>query len=288
MARISYVNGRFAQHSEALVHIEDRGYQFADGVYEVMAFYNRRFLDEAGHMQRLERSLQELSIAMPMSMTALTLLTRELVARNARDNGTLYIQVTRGVARRDHGFPAQAKPALSMMVCPIKIPKKEEFAQGVAMVTHPDERWARCDIKSVSLLANVLAKQAANQKKAREALLVKPDGTVTEGSSCNFYIVNAKRELLTHPREHSILGGITRQDVIEVAEKQNVSIVERPFNLEEVMNAREAFITSTSINILPVVTIDERPIANGKPGPVTGALLAQYLDHVEAQTGFRP
>lgn len=288
MARISYVNGRYLPHAQAAVHIEDRGYQFADGVYEVMAFYNRRFLDEDPHLRRLQRSLSELSITMPLSLAALKLVMREVVARNRRDHGTLYMQITRGVAKRYHDFPKDVRPAIVMTVNAIRIPSKEETIKGVALITYPENRWSRRDIKSISLLANVLAKQAASEAGAREALLVDTESMVTEGSSSNAYIVTQAGELITHPLASSILGGITREDVVAVARQERVKLAERRFSLQEAYDAAEMFVTSTSINILPVVRLDGKEIGCGKPGKVTMALLERYLEHIEAQTGFRP
>lgn len=286
MSRISYVNGRYLHHHEALVHVEDRGYQFSDGIYEYVAFYNRALLDGELHFKRLERSLRELQIALPMSIPALRLVVRELIARNGRTDGGLYIQVTRGVARRDHAFPRNVKPALVMTVCAAKLPKPHEVQHGVRVITQPDIRWGRRDIKSVSLLANILAKQEAAAAGAREAWLV-DGGVVSEGSASNTYIVSARGELVTHPANELILGGVTRDVLLRLAQKAGLPVAERAFTLDEVRAAAEAFLTSTSANVLPVVQVDGAAVGSGSPGPVTRQLQALYADHIYSQTGKR-
>lgn len=285
MARISYVDGHYLLHSDSLVHIEDRGYQFADGIYEYFAFYNNTLLDGERHFKRLERSLKELNIAAPMSLASLKLVIRELIDRNGRSEGGLYLQITRGVARRDHVFPKISKPILTMTVCAPKSPRPEEMKHGVHVITAPDHRWHRRDIKSVSLLANILAKQQASMKSAREAWLSLEDGTFTEGSASNIYIVNGKGELRTHPADHHILGGVARDVVLGLARANGVKVVEKPFTRNDIKNSQEAFMTSTSINVLPVVRIDDIRIGSGKPGSVTKKLMELYHAHIFAQTG---
>lgn len=285
MARISYTNGQYVLHADAMVNIEDRGYQFADGVYEYVAYYNGRMLDPDLHFARLERSMQAISLIPPMSLRAFSIVSRELIERNGRPDGGLYIQVTRGVARRDHPFPKNTKPALSMTVCGAKIPKPHEVEKGVQVMTSPDIRWIRRDIKSISLLANVLAKNEASQKKMRESWFYLDDGRVTEGSASNAYIVNDKGELITHPADTHILGGVTRDVVLRLARNAGITVAERPFTLSEIKTAREAFITSTSANVLPVVKVDDITIGNGKPGEVAKKLLSLYHGHIFAQTG---
>lgn len=283
MPQIAYVNGRYVPHAKAGVHIEDRGHQFADGIYEYIAFYNRRLLDAEPHLKRMERSLKELSIAAPMSPAAMKLVIAELISRNSREDGGLYVQVTRGSARRDHPFPKDTKPSLVMTVCASKLAKAAEVEKGVAVITYPDRRWTRRDIKSISLLANVIAKQEASSKKCREAWLLEGD-VVTEGAVSNSYIIK-NGTLITHPANEHILGGIVREVVLRLAGKAAIPVEERPFTLKEVHSAAEAFLTSTSANILPVVRIDDQSIGSGKPGPVTAKLLALYSEHVFAQTG---
>lgn len=279
--RIAYVNGCYLDHAQAGVHVEDRGYQFSDGIYEYIAFYNGILLDGDLHFARLERSLKALEIPLPASLAAMGIIARELIGRNGRDDGGLYIQVTRGVARRDHPFPKNTKPALVMTVCGAKTPKESESKNGVKVITRPDIRWARRDIKSISLLANVLAKQDATREGVREAWLMVGD-VVTEGAVSNAYIVS-NGELVTHPANEFILGGVTRDVVLRLARTANIPVVERPFSLAEAKAADEAFITSTSANVLPVVKIDE--VSLGKPGPVTRTLQELYGVHIHAQTG---
>lgn len=210
----------------------------------------------------------------------------ELIERNGREHGGIYVQVTRGVARRDHLFPKNTAPALVMTVCAPKFPKPVEIKHGVCVITTPDIRWGRCDIKSVALLANVLAKQEASSHKAREAWLM--DGNdVTEGAVSNAYIFTKKDVLVTHPLTEGILGGITRDVVITLAKKAGIAVEERAFTLVEARSAAEAFLTSTSANVLPVVKIDDHVVGEGTPGKHTRKLLELYIDHIYKQTGFK-
>ena len=284
MAKIAYVNGSYVYSHDAFVHMEDRGYQFADGIYEVIAFYNGKLLDEALHLKRFYRSMNELEIAPPMSEAALKLVTRELLRRNSRIDGTLYMQVTRGVAKRDHVFPKFAHSSLTMSISGPKVPKEEDVKNGVSVILAQEQRWARRDIKSVALLPNVLAKQKASLAGAREAWLVEGE-IITEGSVSNCAIVNAKGEIVTHPANHSILGGITRHVVLEIAQKAGYKVVERAFSVKEAKAAKEAFILGTTANVLPVVKLDGKAVGSGKPGAVTQGLLALYYQHIYKQTG---
>ena len=285
MARISYVNGAYELHNEAMVHVEDRGYQFADGIYEYIAFYNQKLLDANLHFARLERSLGELDIALPMSLSAMQLVVRELIERNGRQDGGLYIQITRGVAKRDHPFPKDTKPSLVMTVCGAKSPKAHEVIEGVKVITLPDNRWNRRDIKSVSLLANVLSKQEASRKNVREAWLYMDKGYFSEGSVSNAYIINTQGDIITHPLDQNILGGVTRDVVLKLARKAGITVHEKPFTMYDIKQASEAFITSSSANVLPVVKVDEVLLGKGKPGEVTKKLQALYNAHVLKQTG---
>lgn len=282
--RISYVNGRFVPHHEAMVHVEDRGYQFADGVYEYIAFYNGVPLDGEPHLQRLQRSAAELGISMPMGLRPMMLVIRELLEQNARDDGGLYIQITRGVAKRDHVFPKRVRPALVMTVCGPKRPKPHDVKNGVRAITHPDIRWLRRDIKSVSLLANVVARQKAADVQAREAWMI-DGGVVTEGAVSNAYIVNEKGEVVTHPADVHILNGITRGVVLRLAREIGVAVREEAFSVSDIEKAAEAFITSTSAGVLPVTRVDDIIIGGNKPGPVTQRLQAAYNHHIFTQTG---
>jgi D-alanine transaminase len=287
MAQIAYVNGKYVHQRDGAVHIEDRGYQFSDGIYEYIAFYNRRLLDEEPHLARLQRSIKEINIEMPVALPAFKLIMRELIARNERDHGAFYIQVTRGVARRDHAFPAAApKPALVMTISAAKIPKPTELSDGVRVITQPEQRWARRDIKSISLLANVLAKQEAAKHKAREAWLIEDGDVVTEGSSSNAYIVNAKGEVVTHPADHHILGGVTREVLMKLAKKNNITVIEKPFTLGDVNKAAEAFLTSTSGAVIPVVKVGDVTVGSGKPGEVTKKLMQLFASHILKETGY--
>lgn len=278
MSRIAYVNGRYVQRAAAAVNIEDRGYQFADGVYEVCEVRGGRLVDERRHMERLQRSLKELRIAMPMSLTALSAVLHETVRRNRVTDGIVYLQITRGVAKRDHPFPAvPVPPAIVVTASRLDTQKMEAMAaEGVVVITLPDNRWDRVDIKSISLLPNVLAKQAAREQGAREAWFVDRDGRITEGSSSNAWIVTRDGKLVTRQADHAILKGITRGVVLEAMKAQALVLEERPFTVEEAYQAREAFLTSASQLVLPVVRIDGKPVGNGAPGLVATALRRDF------------
>jgi D-alanine transaminase len=284
MSRIAYVNGRYLPHGDAKVAVEDRGYQFADGVYEVCEVRGGHLIDERRHMARLDRSLGELQIARPMSPAALKVVLRETVRRNRVRDGIVYVQVTRGVARRDFPFPAAGiRPSLVVTARSNDRGRLEQMAtEGIAVVTVPDMRWQRVDIKSVALLPNVLAKQSAREQGAREAWLTDAQGRITEGASSNAWIVNRDGKLITHPLGHDILPGITRSVVIDVIKAQGLAFEERAFTVEEAYAAREAFITSASQIVLPVVSINGRPVGNGAPGLIATALRRDYHRHAEA------
>jgi len=256
MARYAYVNGRYVDHREASVHIEDRGYQLADGVYEVVGVRDGKLIDEGPHIDRLDRSLRELRIGWPVSRQALGFIMRELMRRNRLRDGLIYMQVTRGVARRDHAFPTTAvKPALVLTTKNTRHLGLDP-GPGVAVKTQPDIRWERCDIKTVALLPNVLAKQAARESGAYEAWLVDDKGCITEGASTNAWIVTPENELVTRQTDNGILAGITRGTLKKIAGDLQLKFVERPFTLAEARNAREAFITSATSFVTPVVRID--------------------------------
>ena len=283
MSRIAYVNGRYVPRRDAMVHIEDRGYQFADGVYELWEVRGGRMVDERRHLDRLMRSLNELQIAVPMAPTAFSLVLRETIRRNRVRNGIIYVQVTRGVARRDHAFPPpETQPSLVVTARSLDLEANERLAaQGVAVVTLPDNRWARVDIKTISLLPNVLAKQAARLQGAREAWFVDRDGRVTEGASTNAWIVTADGKVVTRPADNGILRGITRTVLVEAIKAHGLVLDERAFTVAEARTAREAFVTAASQIVMPVVRIDGQPVGDGKPGPVARALRRDFHRHSE-------
>jgi D-alanine transaminase len=284
MSRIAYVNGRYVPRGAAMVHIEDRGYQFSDGVYEVCEVRGGRLIDERRHIARLQRSLSELRIAMPMAPAALGVVLREAVWRNRVQNGIVYVQVTRGVARRDHAFPPPGTPpSIVVTARNIDIERNERAAaEGIAVITLADNRWSRVDIKAVALLPNVLAKEAAREQGAREAWFVDARGFVTEGSSTNAWIVTADGKVVTRPAESGILRGITRAVLIEAIAAQGLVFEERAFTAVEAYSAREAFVTAASQIVMPVVRIDGRTIGVGKPGPVATALRREFHRFAEA------
>jgi D-alanine transaminase len=288
MSRIAYVNGCYVPHARAAVHIEDRGYQFADGVYEVVGVVGGRLIDEALHLDRLEHSLGEVSIRPPMSRAALRFIVGEIIRRNQLRHGIVYIQITRGVAPRDHAFPARAKPAVVMTARRLKLPDPKVVARGVDVITLPDLRWKRCDIKSLSLLPNVLAKQTAKKRGAYEAWLVDDAGLITEGTSTNAGIVTKKGVLVTRAPDVAILNGVTRRAVLDLARREGIRIEERCFTLKEALAAREAFITSTTNYVMPVVHVDGKPVGDGKPGPFSRKLREQYLAYMAKPADREP
>ena len=286
MSRIAYVNGRYVPHRDAAIHIEDRGYQFADGVYEVIAVEDGVMIDDDLHYRRLGRSLDELAIARPMSDKALDNVLREVIRRNRVRNGIVYLQVTRGVARRDHAFPAgDVEPAVVVTARRLKPADPAVLRDGVRVITVPDIRWKRRDIKSVSLLPNVLAKEKAKASGAYEAWQIDEDGLITEGTATNAWIINDRDELITRPAGPEILNGCTRQALIEMATAAGLELVERPFTLLEALAAKEAFLSSTTNFVCPIVKIDDAQIGDGSPGPYARKLRSLYLDHIDSQKG---
>jgi len=283
MSRIAYVNGRYLPLCDAAVSVEDRGYQFADGVYEVCEVRGGRLVDERRHMARLDRSLRAIGMTRPMSAAALSVVLHETVRRNRVHDGIVYLQITRGVARRDFAFPpADTPPSVVVSARSNDRARLEQLAaDGIAVITVPDTRWSRVDIKSVALLPNVLAKQAAREQGAREAWLVDAQGRVTEGASSNAWIVSREGKLITRSLGNDILAGITRSVVIDVVKAQGIAFEERAFSVEEAYAAREAFVTSASQIVLPVVSIDGRPVGNGAPGLVATALRRDFHRHAE-------
>lgn len=285
MSRIAYVNGQYVPHRDAAVHVEDRGYQFADGVYEVFAVIDGKLIGEQGHLDRLAHSLGELRIDWPLSRRALLVVVNEVRRRNHVTNGLVYLQVTRGAAPRDHPFPAHTQSALVVTARKAPAVDKAALKAGVEVITIPDIRWQRCDIKSVALLPNVLGKQQAREAGAFEAWQVDADGCVTEGTSTNAWIVTADGELVTRDIGTDILNGITRIAVLEAAAEAGVPVRERPFTTAEATAAREAFITSSTSHVKAVTRIDRLSVGNGHIGELTSRILDLYLAYVEAHGG---
>lgn len=278
MSRCAYVNGAYVALDEPAVGIEDRGFQFADGVYEVWSLHRGQMLDMDAHIARLERSLGELRIDVPMTSAALLAVLHETVRRNRIRDGLVYLQITRGAAPRDHGFPKDAAPTVVVTVRRIDHAALARRARdGVRVITTPDIRWGRCDIKSVSLLPNVLAKQAAREADAYEAWLVDDDGFVTEGTSSTAWIVDGQGCLRTRALGNDILPSVTRAVLLSLARERQMAVEERAFTVAEVKAAKEAFMSSASAVATSIVAVDGVPIGSGKPGPVALALREAYF-----------
>ena len=281
MSRIVYVNGRFVPESEAHVSVFDRGFLFGDGVYEVSSVLDRGLVDNAAHLARLERSLGELGMALPLSPDEIVRAQKELVARNDVDEGVVYLQVTRGPADRDFAYPAQPKPTVVMFTQTKPIVDSPLATRGIQVITLPDLRWKRRDIKTVGLLAASMAKQAALDAGTDDAWLVE-DGFVTEGSSNNVYIVTGGGTVVTRDLGDEILHGITRAAVLRLARERQIAVEERAFTVDEAKRAAEAFMTSASSFVIPVVGIDGERVGDGKPGAVTGRLREIYIESARA------
>ncbi len=279
VGRVAYVNGQYFAHGEAGVHIEDRGLQFADGIYEVFGIIGGRPLDEEEHLDRLERSVREIGMAMPMGRAALKLVSRELVRRNNLRDALVYLQVTRGAVRRDHPAPKHPpRPTLIMTVKPINIEANDKRRElGVAAIVLPDERWARRDIKSTALLPNILAKTKARNAGAFEAILTDDDGFVTEGASTSFWIVGKDGTLITRDLSHAILPGVTRRVILDAAREAQIPVVERRFTPNEAKSAREAFLSAATLGATAVVEIDGEPVGDGRPGTLTRRIQELYV-----------
>lgn len=284
MARFAYVNGRYVPHREGSVHIEDRGYQFGDGVYEVIPIVEDRLVDAGPHLDRLDRSLAEMRIEWPVSRNVLEMVMAELIARNRVSEGLIYMQVTRGVAPRDHKFPANAKPSLVMTTRKVRFRDQKKLSDGVKVITIPDIRWARCDIKTISLVPNCIGKTEAAEAGAYEAWQVDDGGFVTEGTSSNAWIVTDDDRLLTRPATQDILRGVTRQSLLRIAAEEGLSFEEKPFTVDEAKAAREAFASSATSFVTPVVQIDDTILGNGAPGFLSRRLQRWYLAYCEGRT----
>lgn len=286
MPRIAYVNGAYVRNAEAAVSIEDRGYQFADAVYEVWSVFGGRLADLDGHLNRLERSLGELGIAMPMPRQSLLIVLEEVVRRNHIIEGMVYLQVSRGVAPRDHVFPIGVKPSVVITAKPVDREAAARKAEaGVKAISAPDIRWGRCDIKTVGLLPNVLAKQAAKEQGAAEVIFVDRDGVVSEGGSTNVYMVGDDGVIRTRTLKANILAGVTRLNLLAVIAESGLEIREDAFTLAEAKAAREVFVTAATSLVLPVVAIDGHPIGTGTPGPVALSLRDSYIDKARRTAG---
>ncbi len=282
MSRIAYVNGRYVPHDQAEVHIDDRGYQFGDGIYEVVSVINGKLADQDWHLDRMAYSLREMDIPMPMSRAALKIIIKNMIIMNRIKFGLVYFQVTRGVMRRDHAINTLLTPQLVMTAK--TLPRLEQHeVNAVDVITVPDQRWQRRDIKTLQLLPNCMAKSKAVEAGAYEAWMVDSDGFITEGSSSNAWIVTKNGELITRPATYDILSGITRKSIMAIAASRNLKIVERPFTPAEVLDAAEAFMTSASSLVTPAKTLDGVNIADGAAGPVATAMRHAYLDKVAEQ-----
>ncbi len=282
MSLIAYVNGGFVPLEKAYVHIEDRGFQFADGVYEVIACYNGQFLELKAHLERLVRSCQAIRVPLPATQDELESLIRETYTRNKLDDAMLYVQVTRGVAPRIHAPAKELRPSLIITARELPAPDDEKLLNGASAITLSDIRWQRCDIKSIALLASVMGKQEAMSRGAYEAFWLAEDGHVLEGSSTNaFAVINDV--LVTHPLDCHVLGGITRDIVLRIAAANDIEVCERPWKLDE-QGLSECMISSTTHAVLPIVRIDDKPIGDGAPGPVTGRLRKLVLAEISVLT----
>jgi D-alanine transaminase len=280
--RIAYVNGRYLPHGAAAVHIEDRGLQFADSIYEVCAILEGRLLEVPGHLDRLEQSLAALLMPLPMSRVALRAVMHEVVRRNRVKYGILYLQITRGAYRRDHPMPKDANPTVILTVRRLdRAAVARRRAEGIAVITRPDIRWGRCDIKSTALLPNIMAKTEAQREGAGEVWLVDPDGRITEGGATNAWIVKGGT-VVTRPLSHAILAGVTRAGVLAAIRAAQIRVEQRPFTPADAYAAEEAFVTSAAGGVIPVVRIDGHAIGSGRPGPLTNRIHELYQAQTEA------
>jgi D-alanine transaminase len=288
MSRIAYINGRYRPAAEPGIAIEDRGFQFADAIYEVCAVFNGRLLDWGKHLWRLRRGLAALFIDGVPGDAALGQITARVLAANRIADGLVYIQISRGVARRDHAFPAATRPTVVISARPFDFAVRvAQQASGVALISLPDQRWARCDLKTTGLLANVLARQTARQAGAFEALLTDEAGIVTEGASSNAWIVDAAGTLITRDPGTAILPDVMRDTVLALAAQTQIAVSERAFTLADARCAREMFITSTTAPVLPVVRLDGAAVGDGRPGPIAARLAGVVWAEVQRQTGWR-
>jgi D-alanine transaminase len=276
MSRIVYVNGAYVPEEQAKISVFDRGFLFADGVYEVSSVLHGRLVDNAGHLTRLRRSLQELDMATPASDTDIESIQKTLIEENGIDQGLVYLQITRGAADRDFAYPEGAEPSLVMFTQKKSLIDSPQARNGIAVIAVDDIRWRRRDIKTIGLLAQCMAKMQARRTGADDAWLVE-DGFVTEGSSSNAFIINADDTLVTRQLGNEILAGITRKAVLKLAEEQQIQIDQRPFSIDEASDAKEAFVTSATTFVMPVISINGKPVADGRPGRLTRRLRELYI-----------
>ena len=277
MTRIAYVDGAYLPFDQAGVHIEDRGYQFADGIYEVFALIDGQMLDVDAHLKRLELSLEKINLASPVSYSALLVILNETIRANNIRDGLVYMQITRGRAARNHAYPAVSQPVLSVTVRPINETHRRHVAEtGIKVISTEDQRWKRCDIKSISLLPNVMAKQAAVEAGAQEAWMIDGEGFGTEGASTTAWIVDESGKLRTRPLANDILDGITRQMLLSLIDELQHELDETPFTIDEAYSSNEAFSTASSLIVMPIIEIDGHKVGNGKPGQITTQLLQNY------------
>ena len=278
MKNTTYINNKFINHNKAKISVDDRGFLFADSVYELICVLNKKIIDLDQHLNRLKISLKKVKIKYKLNKKKFEKIINKLVKLNKIFNGYVYIQITRGVAERKHEFPDKYHPSTIIFTKHLKI-NKEIYEKGVKIITIPDIRWLRRDIKTTSLLPNVLSKQLAVEKNAFESWLI-DNGNITEGSASNAWIIKNSNTIVTHPANNKILRGITRDTIIKILKKNGFNIKEKPFNLIEAKNAKEAFLTSSTLSVLPVVKIDNYNIANGKPGDITKKIINLYNDYI--------
>ena len=278
MKNITYINNKFVKNSNAKISVEDRGFLFADSVYELISVFNKKIVDIDQHLNRLKSSLNKVKLKYNFNKKKIRKIINKLIKFNNVINGYIYIQITRGVAERKHEFPKQYKPTTIIFTKNLNVDKKI-YKKGVKIITIPDLRWLRRDIKTTSLLPNVLSKQLAVEKNAFESWLI-DNGNITEGSTSNAWIIKSSNTIITHPANTKILKGVTRDTIIKILKKNNFNVIEKPFNLIEAKNAKEAFITSSTLSVLPVVKIDNYNISNGKPGDITKKIMYLYNNYI--------
>ncbi len=278
MKNTTYINNKFVKNSNAKISVEDRGLLFADSIYELISVFNKKIVDIDQHLNRLKSSLYKVKIKYNFNKKRIREIINKLIKLNNVINGYIYIQITRGVAERKHEFPKQYKPTTIIFTKNLNVDKKI-YKKGVKIITIPDLRWLRRDIKTTSLLPNVLSKQLAVEKNAFESWLI-DNGNITEGSASNAWIIKSSNTIITHPANTKILKGVTRDTIIKILKKNNFNVIEKPFNLIEAKNAKEAFLTSSTLSVLPVVKIDNYNISNGKPGDVTNKIMYLYNNYI--------